>query len=575
MRKINVVILLSLFLPMTVLATTDTFTSSGTWVAPGGVTSVDIDVWGAGGGGGGSRGGVAGCEGSGGGGGAYSKKLSASVIPSNSYTVTVGAGGSGGSYGFGGTDGVDGGDSWFDASTTILAKGGSGGGSGSGCNPGGTGGSSVSGIGDTKYSGGNGGNGQTYAGNSAGGGGGAGNASDGSNGNNGNLGGGGGSGGSALGGNGGNGVVYSGGNDGSTIGGGASGGAGNAGYTGARGEIRITYFLTPVVSFSANPTSVDYNASTTLTWSSTDSTLCTASGDWSGNKPTTGSEAQNNLMSNKLYVLSCTGPAGSATSTINVIVGAPSIQGSGDINRLSKFIATSTLGDSLLSDDGFNTTLVSGNLFMPINSIIDSINSGGINFGISTATTITFGRTGQVMVVNSKLGIGTTSPVSTLSIVGDLFTHAVSLLAGGLGLDTYSPGPLSIGSTTATSINIGHSTANTTISGSLKVTNLHTASNCNSTTTPASCGSAAAGSVALPTGGSTLIVNTSAVTANSQIFIIEDTSLGSRLGITCNTNTGREYSVNARITTTTPSFTIKSSANPTVNKACLSYFIVN
>jgi len=71
-----------------------------------------------------------------------------------------------------------------------------------------------------------------------------------------------------------------------------------------------------------------------------------------------------------------------------------------------------------------------------------------------------------------------------------------------------------------------------------------------------------------------LTVNTTAVTSDSQIFIIEDSSLGSRLGITCSTGTNRNYSINARTAGT--NFTIKSSNNITgANKACLSYFIVN
>lgn len=33
--------------------TTDTYTTSGTWTVPAGVTSVTVEIWGAGGGGGG------------------------------------------------------------------------------------------------------------------------------------------------------------------------------------------------------------------------------------------------------------------------------------------------------------------------------------------------------------------------------------------------------------------------------------------------------------------------------------------------------------------------------------------
>jgi hypothetical protein len=197
----------------------------------------------------------------------------------------------------------------------------------------------------------------------------------------------------------------------------------------------------------------------------------------------------------------------------------PSIFGSGTVNVLAKFITATTVDDSLISDDGSNVTV-----------------SGG------------------------------------------LIGNFIKVIAGGIGLDTLTSGVLSIGSTTANAINIGRSGVTTTFSGSISagtttVRFLNTTSNCNSSTSPASCGSAPSGSVVLASGGSTLVVNTSAVTVNSQILITEDSSLNSRLGVTCNTTTGRVYSISSRTSGT--SFTITSDKNPISNGACLSYWIVN
>jgi len=76
-------------------ATAYTFTGSGVWVCPAGVTSVQVECWGGGGAGGAAKAstgsGLAG--GGGGGGGAYLKNDLVGVTPGNSYTVTVGAGG--------------------------------------------------------------------------------------------------------------------------------------------------------------------------------------------------------------------------------------------------------------------------------------------------------------------------------------------------------------------------------------------------------------------------------------------------------------------------------------------------
>ena len=155
----------------------------------------------------------------------------------------------------------------------------------------------------------------------------------------------------------------------------------------------------------------------------------------------------------------------------------------------------------------------------------------------------------------------------------DKFWNKLVVAVGSLGLDTATAGTLSIGSTIANAITIGRTGITTTIPGILSWGKAATVTKCTSSASPASCSAAPAGSVALAAAATTLVVNTTAVTAGSQILITEDSSLGSLLGITCNTTAGRTYSVSARTAGT--SFTIKSNTAPTTNKACLSYLIIN
>ena len=61
-----------------------------------------------------------------------------------------------------------------------------------------------------------------------------------------------------------------------------------------------------------------------------------------------------------------------------------------------------------------------------------------------------------------------------------------------------------------------------------------TASNCSSSSSPAVCGSSAAGSVVIAAGATSVTVETKAVTANSQIFVQVDDTLGAKLDVTCN-----------------------------------------
>ena len=98
------------------------------------------------------------------------------------------------------------------------------------------------------------------------------------------------------------------------------------------------------------------------------------------------------------------------------------------------------------------------------------------------------------------------------------------------------------------------------------------AQTCTSAASPASCGLAPSGTVAVPPSSTTLMVNTKAVSANSQIRTDVDSSLGTALRVTCNT-TPVQGTVSAR--SVGRSFTITVPLAPTLNPACFSYTIVN
>lgn len=101
-----------------------------------------------------------------------------------------------------------------------------------------------------------------------------------------------------------------------------------------------------------------------------------------------------------------------------------------------------------------------------------------------------------------------------------------------------------------------------------------TAANCSSSASPAVCGSASAGSFAIAASATSVVVDTTAVTANSQIFVQQDDTLGTKLSVTCNTGIlAGPPAVTARSAAT--SFTVSVTAGLTVNPVCFSYFIVN
>lgn len=211
-----------------------TFTTSGTWVAPAGVTSVQAQCWGGGGGGGGGN--VSGfgfaLAAGGGGGGEYAANLTYTVVPGNTYTFTIGAAGAAGS----GSTGGNGGNTIFDTTGSgVTANGGTGGGSGSSGGGGGAAGTGSSAP--AHFSGGAGAGGGTGTGGGGGGSGGTGSA-----GNNGSSSG---TGGAAVtgGGPGGNGGSGTGSAPVSGPGGGGGGGngSGGTGGAGASGQITLTW----------------------------------------------------------------------------------------------------------------------------------------------------------------------------------------------------------------------------------------------------------------------------------------------------------------------------------------------
>lgn len=105
---------------------------------------------------------------------------------------------------------------------------------------------------------------------------------------------------------------------------------------------------------------------------------------------------------------------------------------------------------------------------------------------------------------------------------------------------------------------------------------LGSVTNCSSSASPAVCGSAMAGSFVIAASASSVVVDTTAITANSQVLIQADDSLGTKLGVKCNTTASLLAAapwVSARSAGT--SFTVTISAAPSTNPECFNYEVIN
>jgi hypothetical protein len=76
----------------------------------------------------------------------------------------------------------------------------------------------------------------------------------------------------------------------------------------------------PTISLTATPMAISSNGATSLSWNSAYATSCTASGDWSGNKDTSGSEIISQLQTDSTFTLLCTGDGGSISDSVSVMV---------------------------------------------------------------------------------------------------------------------------------------------------------------------------------------------------------------------------------------------------------------
>jgi hypothetical protein len=79
----------------------------------------------------------------------------------------------------------------------------------------------------------------------------------------------------------------------------------------------------PTVTLTATPNSVTLGQSSTLAWTSTNSTSCTASGAWSGGEAVNGSLVVTPATAGaQTYTLTCTGSGGSGSASASLVVSA-------------------------------------------------------------------------------------------------------------------------------------------------------------------------------------------------------------------------------------------------------------
>lgn len=105
----------------------------------------------------------------------------------------------------------------------------------------------------------------------------------------------------------------------------------------------------PTLSFSASPTTVDYQGQATLNWSTANATSCVASGDWSGSKATNDQQDVGPLMNDSNFELACSNSDGVSVSDIVSVTVRPMPAAVPSLSLIANPISIPMNGSSALS----------------------------------------------------------------------------------------------------------------------------------------------------------------------------------------------------------------------------------
>lgn len=265
----------------------------------------------------------------------------------------------------------------------------------------------------------------------------------------------------------------------------------------------------------------------------------------------------NNVATPKIAVASSSGGLSIGSSSgVLLVSGTPFVQIKAGGNIDTNSSATTTLTDFQVADTFAN---LSGSL---------TVTAAWIGSNFSN----TWGTSGAVITYNS------TTPMTTLQLL-PAFNVSTSSTGHYDGI-FFQPTETSIGAGVTNFFweqknNAGTTVSTMTAGGLLTSTLYATTTNCASSASPAVCGSAASGAFTIAAATTSIVVNTTAVTANSEIEIQPDSSLGTRLSVTCNTSLATL--IGPVVTARTPgtSFTVTITGTLITNPACYTYSVIN
>ncbi len=340
----------------------------------------------------------------------------------------------------------------------------------------------------------------------------------------------------------------------------------------------LTTGVTGVLGAANGGTGVANNAASTLAISGSFGTTLTVSGTTALTLPTSGTVTAlgNTTTGSGSTIVLATAPS---VTTLTVSSGGAAITGAAGSG-----LSAGTGGSSITSATG-SLIVTSNTPFAPtLLTLVGAAAQSSDYFDANTSAGSAVFRiqsNGNVSVTNNLTVTAGGMIVTGNSSITPTNSAGVPLTLNGVASQTgdYLDLSTNVGANVFKVASNGNITATGTLTGLTGLTSAlyATTTNCASSATPAVCSSSAAGAVAFPGGagaGGTLVVNTTAVTANSRIVLTQDSSLGAALGLGANVCKGGAASFAVTARAAGASFTI-SATTPDAAPLCLSYSIIN
>ena len=186
------------------------------------------------------------------------------------------------------------------------------------------------------------------------------------------------------------------------------------GTAGAGSIIKVTH-PAPAVSIAASPVEILSGQSSTITWTSTESIACTASGAWSGARPINGALAVTPASSGvHSYSLTCTGAGGTSTTAstsvhVNIPPPAPTVR----IESQPEVPTGMNVGRLEWSSSNTNNCSASGNW----SGTKPTSGNMGLNFAVAGRYTYTLTCTNSGGTTSASWTVNVIqAPISTIAV---------------------------------------------------------------------------------------------------------------------------------------------------------------